>query len=446
MAIKDRLKKNITKSSISPKAGKKARIRSGIDVVDFFEMSRDITGLFIYDNENIFTDRNGVLQKENDLFDVSVSDLIRVIVTKYENNFVSSGDSYIIETENGTVINIISKPYLHFGSFISFQKKRIYDYSLNTFLKDKVLSVEITSFLRDCLVNGQNIFVVGDSTIDKRPILSYLSELVFENLAIIEGIENIYTSTQNSLIFSKSHLPFKELISKAFSLSHNFIVTQCDDIKELMTIFEYINMGYKHFVASFCANSKDEMINNLKNTIMLNYSKMSEKSINHLINSSVDIVVYVNKSKDGKVRITDVSKLVLNESGLSFQDIYKFDFGKFVHENLLVNKILEPNEEDKIEELFSEETEVKPKRNKKKVEKKPAKKIVKEPTTKKKKTSKKKAETKSNKAASNPIKVVASPISKTKEVVSSQKEETQKEPEKKKNKLQLLRDKIKRTR
>ena len=328
MAVKDRITKKTTTKTTTVK--RKTRIRSGIDVLDFFEMNKSISGLFIYDNNKIYVEQDGLTQKSDEAFDISLSDLIRVIVTKYENNFISVGDSYVVETENGTIINIVSKPYLKAGSFISFRKKRNYEYSIDYFMKRQIMNYDISDYLLQKVRNGENIFVVGSGLTDKHPVLSYISELGgTENTAIIQGTEDILTETPNSLVFSKHSLPFKDVVQKAFELNHNFIVLECDNIPELMKVFEYINAGFKHFCSAFNTNSRKDFVNNLKNNIMLNYPEMSESKIEGLIASTIKNIVFLEKMKDGETRISHVSELTTKDGEIKIEDIFVFDFARF---------------------------------------------------------------------------------------------------------------------
>ena len=328
MAIKDRITKKTAKTEVAA-VKRKAKIRSGIDVLDFFEMNKSISGLYIYDSNNIFVEKDGVTQRSDEVFDISLSDLIRVIVSKYENNFISVGDSYVIVTENGTRINILSKPYLKSGNFITFKKKRIYDYSREYFLKHQILDNDVSEYLREKIRNGENIFVVGASSADKLPVLSYLSGLENENIAVIQGLEDILTDAENQLIFSKYSLPFKEVASKAFELNHSLVVTECSDITELMSVFEFINSGFKHFIAAFDVNSKEDFLENLKNLIMLNYPQMSESKINGLIVSAVKNIVFLEKMADGETRASNVCTLKSGNGEIIIDDVFNFDFANF---------------------------------------------------------------------------------------------------------------------
>ena len=329
MAIKDRIIKKTAKTTTVPSTKRKTKLRSGIDVLDFFEINKEISGMFIYDNNKIYLEKNGEISLADEVFDISISDLIRIIIYKYENDLISVGDSYIIKTESGTVINIVSKPYLKSGNFISFKKKKMYDYSLDYFLKHQTISQEISDFLKQKLLSGENIFVAGSFDTNKLPILSYLSELNSENTAILQGMNEILTNSQNNLDFSKSSLSSKELISKAFSLSHNLIVSECEDLEELMCVLEFINSGYKHFITGINISSKEEFINSIKNNIILNYPQMSEEKIITLITSTIKTVVFIEKMKDGETRISNVSEIEVINAEPKVKDIFEFDFGKF---------------------------------------------------------------------------------------------------------------------
>jgi len=354
MAIKDRITKKTTKTQKTTGTKRKAKLRSGIEVLDFFEMNKDLSGLYIYDNNSIYLEKDGAISLADEVFEISISDLIRVIEEKYKTSAVSVGDSLIIQTENGTIINIISKPYLKSGSFISFRKKKMYEFSLDYFLKHQTISPEISDFLKEKLKNKENIFVAGSFDTNKLPILSYLSGLTGENTALLQGTDEILTASANSLSFSKTSLSTKELISKAFALSHKLVISECEDFEQFMTVLEYINSGYKHFVSALNISSKAEFISSIKNYIMLNLPQMSEDKIEGLISSTIKNIVFLEKMKDGETRISHISEFKEGK----IKDIFEFDFGKFSF--IKSEEKEEKPEEDKTEQ----ETEEKPKRAK----------------------------------------------------------------------------------
>ncbi len=367
MAIKDRITKKTTKTSATG-TKKKAKLHSGIEVLDFFEINKEISGLYIYDNGRICLEKNGAVSLADEVFEISISDLIRVLLDKYKNDCISVGDSYIIKTENETTINILSKPYLKSGSFISFKKKVAYDFSPEYLLKHQTISKEISEYLKQKLLNGENIFILGTSDTNKLPILSLLSGLSGENTAILQGTDEILTNAQNTLIFSKTSLSTKELISKAFSLSHNLIVSVCKDLDDFITVLEYINSGYKHFISAINVGSKDDFLNSIKNNIMLNYPQMSEEKISGLIASTIKNIVFLEKMKDMETRISHVSELETINGEIKIKDIFEFDFGKFTFVEPSIKEKQEKEEKpekEKVEPKKVKRTAIRKKRTKK---------------------------------------------------------------------------------
>jgi hypothetical protein len=96
-----------------------------------------------------------------------------------------------------------------------------------------------------------------------------------------------------------------------------------------MSVFEFINSGFKHFIASFNVNSKEEFLENLKNNIMLNYPQMSEEKINGLIVSAVKNVVFLGNMADGETRVSSVCELKSEDCKIKIDDVFTFDFANF---------------------------------------------------------------------------------------------------------------------
>ncbi len=305
---------------------------SNIDILSYFENNPDLSALLIYAPEKIFVDKDGILsESEITLKDEeSFLSIIEGIANQYDRIINAQNPSYTIMLANGIKITAMLPPLVKDGAFLSLRRQPKCSKKLEGVVENKIVSNEILLFLKECLNSKLNIFVTGKTQINKSNILNYLANQTQpdETIITIETMPQLKIKRDNSLGLIKNKANFAKILRKAVNLEHGRIVISDASITEMVSLFEYINMGYGGFLTSFSSKSYGEMLSSLQNLIMLSFPNLNEQNTNALISSSVDIVVHVAKTKDGVERITSVSELVKTKTGLKLQDLFEWKESK----------------------------------------------------------------------------------------------------------------------
>lgn len=297
-----------------------------LDILNYFENNPDISSILVYGPHSVYVEKDGVLEES----DLSLKDsqtflsMIEKIANQYDRIINSQNPSYSITLANGIKINAIVPPLVKEGAYLSLTRQPKCSKNFEGIIEDKIISNEILLFLKECLNMKLNIFVTGEAHVNKTTIVNFLANKISqsENIITIEAAPQLKLKRDCVLSLIKHKGNFQRTIKKAINLGHNRIVVSDANVSELVSLFEYINIGYNGFLTSFSSKSYAEMIPSLQNLIMLSYPNLTEQNANALISSSIDIVLFVSKTKDGINRITHISKIVKNKGTIKLEDVF----------------------------------------------------------------------------------------------------------------------------
>lgn len=324
MSLKNRLlnkTQKIKEEAVLPQAPSYS-----LDILNYFENNPDLSSILIYGPHSVYVEKDGLLEES----DLSLKDsetflsTIEKIANQYDRIINSQNPSYSITLANGIKINAIVPPLVKEGAYLSLKRQPKCSKNFEGIIEDKIISNEILLFLKECLNMKLNIFVTGEASVNKATILNFLANKISktESIITIESAPQLKLKRDCALSLLKHKGNFQKTIKKAINLGHNRIVVSDANVSELVSLFEYINTGYSGFLTSFPSKSYEEMIPSLQNLIMLSYPNLTEQNANSLISSSIDVVLFVSKTKDGMNRITHVSEIVKNKGTIKLQDIF----------------------------------------------------------------------------------------------------------------------------
>lgn len=326
MSLKNRLLNKNVKVKEEMTATTAVSTSYNLDILNYFENNPDISAVLIYGPHSIYVEKDGSLEES----DLSLKDLdtllssIEKIANQYDRIINSQNPSYNITLSNGIRINAIVPPMIKEGAYLSLRRQPKCVRNFDGIIEDKVVSNEILLFLKECLNNNLNIFVTGEAQVNKTNVLNFLANKISqkENIITVESVPQLKLKRDCVLKLIKNKGNFQKTIKKAINLGHNRIVVSDANVSELVSLFEYINSGYNGFLTSFSSKSYEEMIFSLQNLIMLSFPNLIEQNANALISSSIDVIVYVSKTSDGCCRITHISEIIKNKTGIKLQDIF----------------------------------------------------------------------------------------------------------------------------
>ena len=338
MSLKSRLleksKKNLKKEKLKEDVAEVIEVSAftsanKFNIVEYFENHPDIDSLSIYSFDKVFVQKAGVTEESDLIFkdNDEVRKIIDILSNEYDVIINSQSPSFSVSLGNRIKISAIVPPMIKEGAFISL--KRIGKSSgLNSLNGDnRFASNEISLFLKECLKKNLNIFIAGNNNVDKFSALNYIASLIpqEESIVTIEAVPQLKLKQNCTINLVKYKNAFAKIIKKAMNLKQDKIIIADARIEELQAIYEAIISGTTGIVTSISVKSYDDLIPSLQNLILLNTPNFNVENANSLISTAIDIVVYIDKTKDGNVKITSISEFSNSKAGLTLQELFVWE-------------------------------------------------------------------------------------------------------------------------
>lgn len=310
MSIKSRLQKNREAKSF----GFSNNVRTNL--LKIFQEHTELSSMTVYSYNKIVGEKDGKSSKLALGFN-SYEDYYEEVSNLLEISNNNSENPHIIINIQNIIVNIylppltVNEPVL----FFSRQKNK----NSENVLLNQLISNEMLSYFTNCLAQKANIFIAGDSSVDKSQIMSIIANLTAPDKKIIVCDSNKKINIDKPFVgrFSKQILK-----SEMFFDYDNIFCTDVEN-EEFTDIFKLIISGFCGFVVSFSVKNDIDMLSAIRNIILLSNTNLFEENADFMTTSSMDVIVNLENDLNGNARIIKVSETSKNKLGeVSLKDIF----------------------------------------------------------------------------------------------------------------------------
>lgn len=288
------------------------------DLLAFFREHKEFDVITAYSHDKIFGEKNGNVIKIPLIFSSqeTYTAEIEKIARLYDCYIDRKNPQATICTPSNSVINILMPPIVEKEPFISILRKNKQLYS--TYFSTKIVSSEMVAYLRDCISQRANIFIIGDASVDKTPLMNFMVNLSDNNK------KNIICGKTEKIIVEKpcSIKLSQGCIKDVENLNYDNIF-YCDaQISDLTQIFQLILSGHNGFTVSMSLKEDVDILTAIRNMLLLSNINLFEENADFMTSASIDIVICVNKI-NSDFCITKISEMVKNsQNDYSIKDIF----------------------------------------------------------------------------------------------------------------------------
>lgn len=265
-----------------------------------------------------------------------LQDVIQQIVSK--NNRVVNLSSPIVDTrlEDGSRVNIVLYPISIDGSAISIRKFSNKSLTMDWLIEHGSISQEVADFLKQLVKNRYNLFISGGTSSGKTTFLNALSAFIPSEERIItiedsaelqlQGTKNIVRlETRNGNVDGLMPIRARELIHTALRMRPDrIIVGECRG-EEALDMLQAMNTGHDGSLSTGHANSTKDMLRRLETMVMMGMD-LPLLAIRQQIASGIDVLIHLERGKDRKRRVVEVSEILGIKSGeIELNILYQYD-------------------------------------------------------------------------------------------------------------------------
>ncbi len=247
---------------------------------------------------------------------LSQSENIIKLVASYKNQVIHA-KSPMISTDipflgarfQGWIPPVVTQPTF------SIRKRATQIFGLDHYVSKKTLSPEQALFLQEAVLNHKNIIITGGTGSGKTTFANALLDILngtTERILVLEDLPELQVLAEDIVTLNTSEtVTMRDLVKGSLRMRPDRIVVGEVRDGAALELLKAWNTGHPGGICTLHANSVESTPYRLEDLI-----RETSVSIPHyLISEAIDIVVFIERLKDGSRRVKDIGSLKTENSG-----------------------------------------------------------------------------------------------------------------------------------
>ncbi|MGR5285671.1 CpaF family protein [Vibrio maritimus] len=331
---------------------------------------QSITDIMVNGPNNIFYERHGKVHK-SDLTFVNEEQLLSIakrIASRVGRRVDELSPTVDARLEDGSRVNIVIPPIALDGTSVSIRKFREQSIGFEDLIEFGSMSMDMARVLMIASRCRMNVLISGGTGSGKTTLLNALSQYIAEDERIVT-IEDaaelklqqpnlVRLETRTSSIEQTGEVTQRDLVINALRMRPDRIILGECRGAEAFEMLQAMNTGHDGSMSTLHANTPRDAIARVESMVMMANLNQPLEAIRRTIVSAVQLVVQVNRLRDGSRKITSISEIVgLEGDSVVMEEIYRFryddsEYGEAVKGEYVTNGIMQRSELVKKAQFF----------------------------------------------------------------------------------------------
>lgn len=298
-----------------------------------------ISDIMINGPQQVYVEQKGKLR----LTDVSFRDnqhlmnIAQRIVTAVGRRVDESSPICDARLADGSRVNVIAPPLAIDGASISIRKFTKDKITLDKMLEFNSISPPLAKVLKIAGACRLNILISGGTGSGKTTMLNALSRMIDqgERVVTIEDAAELQLQqphvvrleTRPPNLEGSGEVDMRDLVKNALRMRPDRIILGEIRGGEAIDMLQAMNTGHDGSMGTIHANRPREALTRLENMVNMAGLNLPPKAIREQISASLDLIVQVQRMRDGGRRTTHVTEVVGMEGDvITTQDLFRFEF------------------------------------------------------------------------------------------------------------------------
>jgi pilus assembly protein CpaF len=298
-----------------------------------------VTDIMVNGAKQVYVERRGKLEPTDVTFrdDQHVMNVATKIVTRIGRRIDESRPLVDARLPDGSRVNIIIPPLAIDGPSISIRKFSKKTITLDTMAQQANISPEMATLLKIAARCRLNILISGGTGSGKTTLLNALSRLIdpTERTVAIEDAAELQLQqphvvrleTRPPNLEGTGEITMRDLLRNALRMRPDRIILGEIRGAEALDVLQAMNTGHDGSMSTIHANRPREALTRLENMVGMTGIHLPSHAVRTQIAAAVNMILQVNRMRDGVRRVTDVIEVVGMEGDIiTTQELFSYQF------------------------------------------------------------------------------------------------------------------------
>lgn len=293
----------------------------GYDILQELIDDKTVTEIMINGSENIYIEKNGVIQKTDLHFSSpeKLLDIIQQIVSNVNRRVNEASPIADARLYDGSRVNIVLNPIALNGPAVTIRKFPEKPLSMNDLINFSSITKEAADYLDILVKAGYNIFVCGGTGSGKTTFLNVLSNSIpiTERVITIEDSAELQLHIPNIVKLEarqantegKNAITIRDLIRSSLRMRPDRLIVGEIRGSEALDMLTAFNTGHDGSMSTGHGNSTKDMLRRIETMVLMGVD-MPVDAIKGQIASAIDIMIYLGRMRDYSRRVLEITELI----------------------------------------------------------------------------------------------------------------------------------------
>jgi pilus assembly protein CpaF len=278
--------------------------------------------------------------------------IINKIVAQVGRRIDESSPMVDARLPDGSRVNAVLPPLSLSGPLVTIRKFSKDRLDLGDMVRLGTLTTETVEFFQGCIEAKLNILISGGTGSGKTTLLNGLSAAISESdrIITIEDAAELQLDQRHVLrlearpknIEGEGEIGIRELVRNSLRMRPDRIIVGEVRGAEALDMLQAMNTGHEGSLCTVHANSPRDALARIETMVLMAGYDLPVKAIRHQVASALDLIVHLERARDGSRKITAITEVQRMESDvITLQDIFGYKLEGITTDQRVIGR-LEP--------------------------------------------------------------------------------------------------------
>jgi pilus assembly protein CpaF len=297
-----------------------------------------ITEIMVNGAKQIYIERGGKLFREPATFE-SDDHLMRIIdrIVAPLGRRIDESSPYVdARLPDGSRVNAVIPPISLVGPTLTIRKFARDPITVEQLIEWGTITPEAVEFLKACVISAINMVISGGTGSGKTTMLNILSQYIpnDERIVTIENAAELQMRQEHVVtlesrppnIEGRGEVTIQNLVVNSLRMRPDRIIVGEIRAEEALDMLQAMNTGHEGSMTTAHSNSPRDTLARIETMTLMAGMELPVRAIREQIASALQLVVHLERLRDGTRKVTNVSEIQGMEGDvITMTDIFVFE-------------------------------------------------------------------------------------------------------------------------